>query len=256
MPHMTRQAVRNVAQHPAFLWFLRRVRENFSQRQTVMRDQAKPVVHINDDRFRVTEWQFSPGSETGWHRHDHDYVIVPLCDGLLRLDLPGDQQAEAPLTQGVPYSRRIGVEHNVTNGSDTKPLAFLEVEVVDDAQAHRRTATLQALTAALNARDVGGVMACFAADCALHGFAGPQAEGQRHSGTAAVRQAVTKLLDAMPEACWHEVRHVLTGDTGLSTWQLLGRDAQGAAVDIGGCDVVQFDGDLIAVLDSYRKARS
>ena len=40
--------------------------------------QATPVVHIDDDRFKVTEWQFAPGAETGWHRHGHDYVITAL----------------------------------------------------------------------------------------------------------------------------------------------------------------------------------
>ena len=110
---------------------------------------ATPVVHIDDDRFRVTEWQFQPGAETGWHRHGHDYVIVPLCDGTLSLDLPEGQKAEAKLTQGVPYSRRVGVEHNVINGSNSQPLAFLEVEVVDDATAHRRRDTMVAMMAAL-----------------------------------------------------------------------------------------------------------
>ena len=43
--------------------------------------QAVPVVHIDDDRFKVTEWQFAPGAETGWYVHGHDYVIVPLTDG-------------------------------------------------------------------------------------------------------------------------------------------------------------------------------
>jgi hypothetical protein len=41
------------------------------------RAQATPVVHIDDERFRATEWRFDPGAETGWHVHEHDYVIVP-----------------------------------------------------------------------------------------------------------------------------------------------------------------------------------
>ena len=160
---------------------------------------ATPVVHIDDDRFRVTEWQFQPGAETGWHRHGHDYVIVPLCDGTLSLDLPKGQKAEAKLTQGVPYSRRVGVEHNVINGSNSQPLAFLEVEVVDDAAAHRRRDTMVAMMAGFNARDVDGVMACMSQDCAFHASAGPEAEGQRHIGRDAVRRA-TEAISVMLSA--------------------------------------------------------
>lgn len=220
-----------------------------------MRAVATPVVHIDDDRFKVTEWRFAPGAETGWHRHGHDYVIVPLTNGRLVLDLPNDQKAEAQLTQGVPYSRREGVEHNVTNGSDTAPLAFLEVEVVDDAKAHRRRDTMAAMMAAFNARDVEGVMACMAAECAFHTAAGPDAEGQRHLGRDAVRRATAAVFDAFPVAAWTEGKHVVAGNTGLSSWRFVGQRRDGSAVDVYGCDVLQFDGDLIAVKDSYRKTR-
>lgn len=219
-----------------------------------MRDTATSLVHIDDDRFKVTEWRFAPGAETGWHRHGHDYVIVPLTDGQLVLDLPGGQGARAQLVQGQPYSRREGVEHNVINGSDSRPLAFLEVEVVDDAQARRRLATLQAMMAAFNARDVDGVMACMAEDCAFHASAGPEVQGRRHIGPEAVRRATAAILDAFPEAAWTEGRHSVAGDTGLSQWRFVGRRADGSAVDVQGCDVLAFAGDLIAVKDSYRKA--
>lgn len=220
-----------------------------------MRAAAKPIVHIDDDRFRVTEWRFAPGAETGWHRHGHDYVIVPLTDGRLVLDLPGGQQAEAQLAQGLPYSRRVGVEHNVTNGSPDAPLAFLEVEVVDDAQTHRRRATMEAMMAAFNAHDVDGVMACMASQCAFHASAGQEVEGQRNIGRQAVRQAVAAVFAGYPEAAWTEGNHVIAGETGLSTWRFVGRTAKGETVDVRGCDVLTFDGDLIALKDSYRKAR-
>ena len=43
-----------------------------------MANLAKSIVHITNDRVIVTEWRFDPGANTGWHRHDHDYVIVPI----------------------------------------------------------------------------------------------------------------------------------------------------------------------------------
>lgn len=219
-----------------------------------MKPQAQPVVHIEDDRFKVTEWQFAPGAETGWHRHGHDYVIVPLTDGTLGLDMPGGVRSEAALKQGVPYSRRVGVEHNVTNAG-AEYLAFLEVEVVDDALAHTRVETMDRFMAAWNARDVDGLMACMAADCAFHAAAGQDAEGTRHQGRDAVRAAYAAIFDAFPQAAWTEGRHSVAGDTGLSSWRFVGTDRTGRQVDVRGCDIFAFDGALISLKDSYRKAR-
>ena len=47
--------------------------------------QAKPKVFIDNERVIVTEWHFKPGDATGHHRHGHDYVVVPLTTGKLRL---------------------------------------------------------------------------------------------------------------------------------------------------------------------------
>ena len=45
------------------------------------RPQAVPTVQIDNARVIVTEWRFAPGAETGWHRHAHDYVVVPTTGG-------------------------------------------------------------------------------------------------------------------------------------------------------------------------------
>jgi mannose-6-phosphate isomerase-like protein (cupin superfamily) len=92
------------------------------------RPEAQPEVLIDNDRVIVTRWSFAQDGETGWHRHAHDYVVVPLGDGLLILEEPGGVVREAPLTSGIPYFRGQGVEHNVINGSPG-PYAFLEIEL-------------------------------------------------------------------------------------------------------------------------------
>jgi len=40
---------------------------------------------IENDRVRVIRHKMMPGAHTGLHRHAHDYVIVPVTDGRLRL---------------------------------------------------------------------------------------------------------------------------------------------------------------------------
>ncbi|MGH8708240.1 MAG: cupin, partial [Burkholderiales bacterium] len=62
--------------------------------------QAEPTVFIDNERVRVTQWRFAPGAATGWHRHAHDYVVVPLLDGSLKLVGPGGQESFAELKLG------------------------------------------------------------------------------------------------------------------------------------------------------------
>jgi beta-alanine degradation protein BauB len=219
------------------------------------RAAATPVVHIDDERFKVTEWRFAPAAETGWHVHGHDYVIVPLTDSTLRLEEPGGTSREAPLQRHVPYSRRTGVEHNVINGGDG-PLAFLEVEVVDDHLRHRRQAVLVRFMAAWNARDVDALMACMAKACAYHASAGNEAEGHRHTGRTAVRAAYEAIFAAFPNAEWRHGEHRVTGDTGVSSWRFVGTTRDGRQVDVDGCDLFAFDGELINLKNSFRKMRT
>jgi mannose-6-phosphate isomerase-like protein (cupin superfamily) len=218
------------------------------------RPAAEPVVHIDDDRFKVTEWRFAPGAETGWHVHGHDYVIVPLTDGTLGLEEPGGASRTAALTQGVPYSRREGVHHNVTNAGPA-PLAFLEVETVADEAARRRRDTLVRFMAAWNARDPDALMACMAEDCAFNASAGPEAEGRRFVGRDEVRAAYCGVFETFPQASWTADSHHVAADTGLSAWRFVGTDRTGRTVEVQGCDIFRFEGDLIAVKDSYRKNR-
>ncbi len=92
---------------------------------------AIPTVFIENERTRVTEWRFpKKGDNTGWHRHEFDYVVVPLFDGELAIDLPGSEQVIAPLKNGVPYYRELGVEHDVINHNDFE-CAFIEIEFLE-----------------------------------------------------------------------------------------------------------------------------
>ena len=73
------------------------------------RPLAKPTVQVENDRVIVTEWRFPPGGHTGWHKHMHDYVVVPGTTGELHI-FDGKQTVPAPLRAGVSYARQTGVE--------------------------------------------------------------------------------------------------------------------------------------------------
>jgi quercetin dioxygenase-like cupin family protein len=89
---------------------------------------ATPTQLIDNERVRVTEWRFRPGEATGWHRHEFDYVVVPVTTGKLHLKEP-DGERTIEIVLGTPYFREEGVEHDVINPSDSDDVIFIEVEM-------------------------------------------------------------------------------------------------------------------------------
>jgi quercetin dioxygenase-like cupin family protein len=89
--------------------------------------QAASTVQVDNDRVRVTEWRFASGEATGWHRHEVDYVVVPIVGGRLRLE-GKDETTEAELVAGRAYFRGAGIEHDVINAGEGE-LVFVEVEL-------------------------------------------------------------------------------------------------------------------------------
>ena len=91
-----------------------------------MSEQASSTLQIDNARTRVTEWRFAPGAATGHHRHEYDYVVVPLTTGQLKLVGPEGSESFTDLA-GVSYFRNAGVEHDVINANDFE-FAFVEIE--------------------------------------------------------------------------------------------------------------------------------
>jgi len=92
------------------------------------REQAQAKKLIDDDKVRVTRFNFAPGAETGWHTHGMDYVITPITDCHMRLEEPGGETRDVMIDAGDSYRRDAGVEHNVINAGSA-PMAFVEVEL-------------------------------------------------------------------------------------------------------------------------------
>ena len=92
------------------------------------RAKAIPTTQIDNDRIRVIRWDFEQGAETGWHRHEMDYIVVPLTSGALTAELPDGSQVVNDLTAGQSYNRPEGVHHNIINSSDG-PFSFIEIEL-------------------------------------------------------------------------------------------------------------------------------
>jgi beta-alanine degradation protein BauB len=83
---------------------------------------------IDNARTRVTRHRLAPGAHTGFHRHEYDYVVVPISGGRMRI-VEGGKEVYADLSGGIAYFRTAGVEHDVFNDLD-RELVFVEVELV------------------------------------------------------------------------------------------------------------------------------
>jgi len=82
---------------------------------------------INNERTCVNHLLFPAGGESQWHRHDRDYVIVPMQDCQLEIDT-GEGPKTVPMKAGECYFRYAGVEHNVMNNTD-QDIVLIEVEI-------------------------------------------------------------------------------------------------------------------------------
>ncbi|KKI16753.1 MULTISPECIES: cupin [unclassified Leucobacter] len=85
-------------------------------------------VQFENERFRVTKWTIDPGGHIPMHRHDFDYVVVPLLPGRVRIDFADGSSTEAEQVPGGSYAREAGAEHRLTNLSSTSPVLFVETE--------------------------------------------------------------------------------------------------------------------------------
>ena len=94
---------------------------------TDQRPRAVPRLLEDSRRVRITEWTFPPHGETGWHRHEMDYVVVYRTAATLKVEAAAGAST-VKLAAGDSYYRDAGVEHNVINDSD-ELLIFVEVEL-------------------------------------------------------------------------------------------------------------------------------
>ena len=86
-------------------------------------------VQVDNADVRVTRWTLAVGDDTGEHRHQYDYVVVPITASRMHITNADGSQMTSDLAPGYSYYRTAGAQHNVRNaGLDI--LDFVEVEVV------------------------------------------------------------------------------------------------------------------------------
>ena len=92
-----------------------------------MSGKARATIQVDNDLVRVTEWRFAPGDATGWHRHEYDYVVVPMTVGPLRIR-SAQGEVSNDIVVGQAYFRVAGAEHDVWNPNGHE-VVFVEIEL-------------------------------------------------------------------------------------------------------------------------------
>lgn len=117
------------------------------------------------------------------------------------------------------------------------------------------TEALQAFADAWNRHDIDALMSFMTNDCVFDASAGPHAWGTRYEGREAVRAGFAEVWATFPDAHWGNARHFTDGERGVSEWTFTGTRADGAHVEVHGCDLFTCRGGRIVVKNSFRKNR-
>jgi len=93
-----------------------------------MEKTCSSILIIDDEKVRVTRFDFEPNQETGWHFHEYDYVITAITNCSMLLQNSDGTKTTTEIAEGNGYRRNAGVHHNVINASDKK-MSFIEIEL-------------------------------------------------------------------------------------------------------------------------------
>jgi len=89
---------------------------------------AIPTQQADDERVRITRWDFAPGAATGFHVHEYPYTVTYLTDATMKIIGQDGSESLIEMQAGGSYSRPKGVAHDVINAGKAA-MAFVEVEI-------------------------------------------------------------------------------------------------------------------------------
>jgi beta-alanine degradation protein BauB len=90
---------------------------------------AQPIVTADNDHVRVTTLTFgAEGATTGPHRHELDYVVVPVTGGSFLVTETDGSLREMTQVPGAPYLGSAGTAHSVANAPGQEAV-FVEIEL-------------------------------------------------------------------------------------------------------------------------------
>jgi taurine dehydrogenase small subunit len=112
---------------------------------------------------------------------------------------------------------------------------------------------LQKFADAWNQKDADLLLGYMTSDCVSTETGGPPPFGTISEGAEAVRATFAGVFAAFPDVRFDTHYVFVAGSLGARRWSFKAHDANGAPVEVEGCDLFEFDGDKIKRKDSFRK---
>jgi ketosteroid isomerase-like protein len=112
---------------------------------------------------------------------------------------------------------------------------------------------LERVAAGFNDHDLDAIMSLFTEDCVFESPRGPDPWGRRFQGQEEVRDGFAARFAGIPDVHYGDATHFVAGDRGVSEWLLTGTTTEGERIEVVGCDIWTFEGDLVARKNSFWK---
>ena len=99
------------------------------------------------------------------------------------------------------------------------------------------------------------MLAFWSDDCVYHALFGPELMGRTFAGRDAAREGIQQFFDRYPDGEFADTEVMVAGSRGAAEWTFRATGDGGEPFEVRGCDLFEFDGDLIRVKNAFRKVR-
>jgi len=103
------------------------IRMNNVKQEESVRELAEFSLLFEDNKTKITSWKFAPGTETGWHHHNFDYVTIQKSTGRLKLESESGEIKYIDYANDRTAGYSAPIKHNATNVSDEE-VRVIEIE--------------------------------------------------------------------------------------------------------------------------------
>lgn len=109
---------------------------------------------------------------------------------------------------------------------------------------------------AWNEHDIALILSYFADACTYHASFGPDLFGMTFTGRAAIADGLKRFFDRYPDGRFVDSELFVAGDRGTGEWTFVATEPDGSTLRVRGCDLYEFEGDLVKTKNSFRKQRA
>ncbi|MDN5844438.1 MAG: nuclear transport factor 2 family protein [Alcaligenaceae bacterium] len=108
---------------------------------------------------------------------------------------------------------------------------------------------------AWNSGDAALVASYFTEDGSYHASVGQDRLGKSFRGRGEVQKGVQRFFEVFPGGRFENLKVNLFGSFGTFEWDFVVTDAHGNKISTAGCDLLEFEGNMVKDKNAFRKAR-